>query len=160
MKPAASTLKHRALLWVLACLIPLQGMAASVLATLGPAHVHRAANLAPPELEDFRRAPLHPALRLTHVDSMFGHFHSDAAPLRHHHAGRDATVVLVGDDAAQQVAGADESNLSPALGALVTMIPSVVAWLAPAPTSVRACGDAWASLTNDPEPFERPPRPA
>jgi hypothetical protein len=159
MNQASLALCYRALLWVLIGLVPIQGLAAGVFATLGPAHVHRAADVVQIELEDFRRSPMRLAPRDTHVSSVFGHFHS-VEPSRHHHQRSDVTVVRVADDAANQIGDTDEFSGSLALTALTPVLPCVVTSLASALTYVMVSSDAWPLLTHDPKPLERPPRDA
>ena len=147
---------RRCVIWWLAAFVPLQGMAATALTTLGPAHVHAAVTGAPLELGDFRRAAARPAARPTHLDTVFGHFHGVGTPLRHPHARGDASVVLV----PQQAGDADEPSISPTLAVFVALLPSAALWSAPRSRGEAASRPLWAPRTHDPEPFERPPRVA
>ena len=152
--------KRRFALWLLAVLMSAQAVGASVLATLGPAHAHRAgADSVGLEYFDLRRAPTPIASRPTHVLAAFGHFHSDAQPRRHHHRGDDGTVVLVDAGASPQGDEAREATAAAALG-VIALLPSPLAAFTTAERSGLAAGLCWPSLTHDPEPLERPPRVA
>lgn len=161
LKKAATrtTLRHL-LVWLLAGLVPLQGMAAGVISVIGPMHIHKSTIDASPVLSDFRRTGTPPlAPHATHVATAFGHFHGAATPLRHHHPGGDASVVRLGDDGLQQVAEGDGLSISPTLAAFFALLPCALACFDPAPRSAPESPAAWPSLTHDPEPLERPPRP-
>jgi hypothetical protein len=141
--------------WLLACLVLAQAIAASVLVTLGPAHTHEPTSR-PLVLEDVRRAPSRLMHRPVHVLAAFGHFHSSGSPERHYHQRDDGRVVLL-DEGSLQLADDNDAAASPAL-ALVALLASPARWLAPAGRSTPAWPAAWPSITNDPEPLERPPR--
>lgn len=158
-KPAPRNALRHILVWLLAGLLPLQGMAAGVITVIGPAHIHKSMIDASLVLSDFRRAGTPPiAPHATHVTTAFGHFHGADTPLRHHHPRSDASVVHIGDAGLQQGAEADESSISPTLAAFVALLPSAARWLAPVLPHALASPAAWPSLTHDPEPLERPPR--
>jgi len=155
---ASRLLRFRALLWLLIGLIPLQGMAVSVLATLGPAHVHRSAGAAPVELKDFRRTLGAVVHRVSHVHTPLGHVNRSIEPSRHHHPRDDPTFVRISDDPANQISGSEEPNVANALAALVLMVPTVVSWHASESTEVWVSRGAWSWLTHHPDALERPPR--
>ena len=146
------------IVWVLACLLPLQGTAAGVITVIGPAHTHKTVPAAHLVLTDFRRLPLRAIAPPTHVATAFGHFHGADTPLRHHHPRSDASVVRIGDAGLQPGADADELSISPTLAAFVALLPSPARWPAAALPHAFTVPVAWPSLTDDPEPLERPPR--
>ena len=146
-------------MWLLACLVAMQGTVAGAITVLGPAHFHRAASNASLLLNDFRRVPLQIAPRATHSATAFGHFHGADTPLRHFHPRTDVSVVPIGDGGVQEPSDADEMSISPTLSVFVALLPTALAWLAPAARNALASRDPWPSLTHDPEPLERPPRP-
>ncbi|MEP7058883.1 MAG: hypothetical protein ABI809_14040 [Caldimonas sp.] len=160
--PRSSTLSSRSghqrfVAWLLACLIPLQGIAAGVIGAAGPLHVHRATAASELVLTDFRRASAQStAPSIVHVASAFGHFHAGGKPLRHPHSRADRSVVAAPGEA--QAGAADESTLSPTLLVLVAPIPHVPVWAATTQREAFVARPSWRSLTHDPEPFERPPR--
>ena len=135
----------------------MQGVAAGIAAALGPAHVHQQANR-PLLLEDFRRVAATVAPP-AHVATAFGHFHGKATPIRHHHAAGDASVVLV-DDPLRAWADAESASAGSSLALFSAVLPTTLAWVGQAPAGSPACCAAWPSLTHDPQPLERPPRPA
>src|SRR4051812_4355786 len=66
---AVMPVTRRLVIWLLAAVTPLQGMAAAVIVTIGPAHFH-AAPIHALILEDFRRGPSLHSIRtrpVTHV---------------------------------------------------------------------------------------------
>lgn len=142
---------------LLACLVPLQGLAASMFATIGPAHSHKvmAATIV---LEDFRRAPAQLTAPPTHVATAFGHFHSGGSPLRHHHARGDGSVVLADSEALQSNGDGDDLSISPTLAMFVALLPSALVWLPTTADAVAASRTSWAPQTHHPALPERPPR--
>jgi hypothetical protein len=141
--------------WLLAALLPLQGMAAGALGARGPLHMHRAeARLL--VLEDFRRAPTMPAPM--HSAIAFGHVHGDGAALRHFHRFDDATVVARDDGGLGHAGGSTSAALDHATSAPAALLPAALAWAASVAMQAPASRLAWPSLTFEPEPFERPPR--
>jgi len=75
---------RRFAVWLLALLVFAQSVGASVLSTLGPAHVHKAAReTVGLEYFDLHRTPTRTTSRPTQVLTAFGHFHSDGQPHRH-----------------------------------------------------------------------------
>jgi hypothetical protein len=143
--------------WLMA-LLPLQGMAACALATRGPLHTHGGGPLL--VLEDFRRAPAPPASHPVHVATAFGHFHGPGTPLRHYHRFDDTSVVAADDGGLGQAGDADPSMPDHGCAALDGLLPTSPGWLAPTLAWTRAFHTAWAWLTFEPEPIERPPRAA
>ncbi len=142
--------------WALVALLPLQAIAASMLAALGPLHTHRAKTTII-VLEDVRRASTHTAALPMHVATAFGHFHS-GAPQRHHHASGDASVQVVDDGSQSAIDGEEMSAAN--LAATVALLPDLAVWLGRASGEVHAARAAWAPQTHEPEPLERPPRAA
>lgn len=157
-----AALSHRAtrrfVAWLLIGLVPLQGMAAGVLAAVGPAHVHQDVPAATLVLVDFRRAATPARARDVHVAAAFGHFHCGGAALRHDHPRSDASVVFVGDGAAAQDVGNEGPSAGASFALFTAMLPASIAWHAPTRQSAPASCAAWPPLTDDPEPLERPPR--
>ena len=142
---------------LLACLVPLQGLAAGMIAAAGPAHTHKqmATTLV---LEDFRRAPASVSTPPTHVATAFGHFHGADTALRHHHPRGDASVVPA-DGATLQAAGdGEDASISPSLAVFVALLPSAMAPLPAAPDAAAAAHAPWAPQTHCPALPERPPR--
>ena len=158
-RPFPRRVAARLLIWLLAALTPLQGMAAAVVVTLGPAHFH-AKPTATFVLDDFRRVPSTRATPAapTHVAGMAGHFHASDAPQRHRHARSDDSVVVSGADLASAASAPDESSPSPALAAFVALIPAALGWLSLDPVHGVASRTPWAPLTHEPDLPDRPPR--
>ncbi len=154
---AFSPYTRRLVACVLACLVPLQGLAAAMVAAVGPAHTHKpiATKLV---LEDFRRAPASVSTLPTHVATALGHFHGSDTPLRHHHARGDAGVVLADGAALQSAGDGDDVSISPSLAVFVALLPSAMAALPAAPDSAAAAHAPWAPQTHCPALPERPPR--
>jgi hypothetical protein len=146
VRPWSSPLR-RAVIWLLVLLLPLEGLAVAALTTLGPAHVHRHAQV------------LHGSAaaldRTSHVLSAFGHFHASATPERHHHALGDIGVVLTGDDAPIDQ---DSGTASLSVGATFAMLPHVLIWCPPPRSDGGADHRPWAVVTHDPDVEEPPPR--
>lgn len=126
--------------WLLAALLPLQAVAATVLAARGPSHVHVPAKA---ETADILRA--------------FGHFHRAGAAERHHHAAGDTSVVHSGDGAAIEQ---DSKAAGTTLAAFVALLSAPLGCTLPPATTVHAEHRPWAWLTHLPERLERPPRSA
>ncbi|HEV7913865.1 MAG TPA: hypothetical protein VGP22_08865 [Albitalea sp.] len=135
MRTALPRSLHLALSWLLAVLLPAQGIVATVLLAMGPSHVHP------------------PPAATAHVLSAFGHF--DVAQ-RHHHGFGDAGVVHR-DDAAL---AAEQHPISPSLAAFVALPQPSAAEPAVAPRGVWVPHRSWAWRTHDPGVAERPPSAA
>jgi hypothetical protein len=154
-------------LWLLAGVLPLQGMTAAAFTMLGPAHTHEAATQAQPlRLVDFRRhvagiAPHSHALEhaAMHETATSGHAHASAAPQRHWHAHDDAQVLDPDDASAlQRLDNDDGHGLSASLATVLAWVPSHPAWAAQAASAQRACAALWAPSCGAIERLERPPR--
>jgi hypothetical protein len=145
--------------WLLIALLPLQGMAACALATRGPLHTHRV-ELQLLVLEDVRRAPVAASASPVHIATAFGHFHAAGTPLRHYHRFDDTTVMAADDGGLGQAGNAGNSALDHGAGAIDGLLPTSPGWVSQAAAQTRAFHVAWAWLTFEPEPFERPPRSA
>ena len=154
---AFSPYTRRLVACLLACLVPLQGLAAGMIAAVGPAHTHKpmATTLV---LEDFRRAPASVSTLPTHVATIFGHFHAPATPLRHHHARGDASVILADGAALQSAGDSDDASIGPSLAVFVALLPSAITPLPAAPAAAMAAHAPWAPQTHCPALPERPPR--
>jgi hypothetical protein len=147
------------LLYILACLVGIQGMAVGALAAKGPAHTHGATAAANFVLYDFRRAgSMRRAASEKHFAIVIGHFHQVDAPMRHHHTRHDVTVVRSG--AEMQPDAFDDRTISPSLAALVALPCGEPATQRALVADALPMQTGWAMLTHDPEPFERPPRSA
>jgi hypothetical protein len=162
MKPHACNPLRRLGLWLLACLIPLQGMAAAVVTTIGTQHSHKVVVEEKLELSDFRRgvSNLAPRAAQAHAALGLGHFHAADKPLRHFHPRSDTSVVRVDGGGFEGAADGDDLSISPAIGAFVAILPCAAAWPAPSSRSALASHDPWRPRTHEPTPFERPPRAA
>ena len=146
-------------MWLLAALVFAQSAGASVLATLGPAHAHKARpEVSGLESFDLRRAPAKAASGRTHVLTAFGHFHSDGQRDRHHHRGDDDSVVLLDSATSLQADVASDATLAAALAG-IGMLPASMGGIAPVEPAAPGWLTAWPSLTHNPEPLEKPPRP-
>ena len=151
---------------LLAALVPLQGLAAGMIAAVGPAHTLKSVATAQTPLAtalllgDFRRAPVHIEAPSTHVATAFGHFHATQGPLRHHHACGDVSVVLADGNALQSNGDGEDLSISPTLALFVALIPSAMAPLPAAPDATTASHAPWAPQTHHPALPEHPPRVA
>jgi hypothetical protein len=150
---------RRFAVWLLAALVLAQSVGASVLTTLGPAHVHKASSETT-GLEYFyiRRAPTGTtSSRPKHVLTTFGQFHSDGRPHRHYHRSGDDSVVLLDVGTPQQADEASDATFAAALAA-IALPPSPFALFAIAARTAPAASTAWPLLTHHPEPLEKRPR--
>ncbi len=143
----------------LALLVAMQGVVAVALSARGPLHTHaHAVDRAIVVLDDVRRAPAHSESATTAAGLRHGHSHGANTALRHHHAIGDASVALADGEAALHTGDVDDAGYGTALGALIALVPSLVAWLPHGARDVAASRLAWVPQTHHPEPFERPPR--
>ena len=155
IRPATS---RRLTLWLLAAVMVAQAVGASVLATVGPVHSHKASvRSVALEYFDLRRAPSPIASRPSHVLTAFGHFHGDRQPHRHYHRADDDSVVMLDAGGSPQGDEAREATCAAALAA-VALLPSPLAGFARDDAPAPRTGATWPSLTHDPEPLEKPPR--
>lgn len=143
-------------MWLIACLLPLQGMASGLLAVLGPQHVHKTDRTVR-VLDDVRRMPIAaPAWRLPVAG--FGHAHSLADShdtlQRHQHRLDDTSVVKVGEPSA---ADGDDAGIGPTLGAFVALLGQAPAWLPPIGRDAFTASPGWVPVTHQPLLLERPP---
>ena len=159
MRPRLASAFRRAVVWLLACLVPLQALAAGAIAVAGPAHTHRpAAASTRLVLDDFRRsqprllADAHVARALRHL-----HAHAQGAAERHRHAAGDASVVV---DAGDRLLAADGDDLafSPSLSVFVGLIPAPPVWRGDPGAMRAAAPPRWHLQAHDPALPERPPR--
>ncbi len=157
MRLFLSPASRRFLVWLLACLVPLQALAAGFLAANGPAHTHLPAASARHVLDDLRRAPVRRLTVETHAASAFGHFHGGGDAERHHHAAGDPSVVLDGADLLQ-AGDTDDMSASPSLGVFAGLIPASPGRLDPTTPEPPAAHARWTPQTHDPALPERPPR--
>lgn len=143
----------------LAFLIALQAVAAAALTTLGPLHTHRPGSTIL-VLDDVRRGPSSGESAADGVARRHGHSHAGAAALRHHHAPGDTSVTLAGGEAALHAGDVDNAGGGAALGALIGLVPTVLAWLPQGARDVQATRRAWVPQIYHPDFPERPPRSA
>jgi len=146
-----------AVVWLLACLVPLQALAAGVIAVAGPAHSHRPAASVGLVLDDFRRAPAGLTRGETHAAGPLGHFHGVDSAERHHHAAGDPTVVI---DPADQLrhGDSDDPGFSPSLALFVGLVSAPPSWPAAAAPARPIAPARWSPRTHHPALPERPPR--
>ena len=149
---------HHLLAWVLALVLPLQGMAVGVFTVMGPAHIHEPAD-ASWVLTDFRRWKPSP-VRETEVFAFLGHSHRAASPQRHYHAYDDRSVVRTGDDGPLNSPDADEGpSASALLASVLALLPTFTGWGSPQErVSALAWRALWTPLTGFSEPLDRPPK--
>ncbi len=138
-------------------LMAIQALAAAAVATLGPMHTHRNVPTML-VLEDVRRGPSHGEDAQAEAIRRHGHAHGGASASRHHHAPGDGTVTLADGEAALHAGDVDDAGSGAALGALIGLVPSVVAWLPHDASEVEAMPRAWVPQIHHPEFPERPPR--
>jgi hypothetical protein len=156
------TLAHRSarrwLAWSLALALPLQGMAAGMLAVAGPEHVHVQTEPAL-ALTDFRRITPLEVSRDQHVLAGLGHFHRHATPLRHRHAAADLSVLLTGNEADPDGPAADDaSNTGTSICAFLALGPPAHGGLPPRAAQAPATGALWPATSVDSGRLERPPK--
>ena len=84
-----------------------------------------------------------------------GHFHGAGPSERHYHPRTDGSVVLT--EAGSAIDDDHDGALS-AASPFVALPPAAHAWTAAESPSVIGRVAAWPSITDDPEPLERPPR--
>jgi hypothetical protein len=141
----ASASARRLIVCALLVLVPLQTSVASVAATRGPLHAHRAADVV--VLEDVRRV----AHGAESVHPSAPHRHGLVAE-RHRHASADRSVLAVDDP----WAAADAA--SAALAGQPALCAAVAGWRSDVLADVRRAAPAWAPCTHHPPPLEHPPR--
>ena len=147
------------LLWLLAVVLPLQGMAVVVFSALGPAHFHKQTQAAI-VLTDFRRSTPS-AVREANLFAFLGHSHGPATVQRHYHAFDDASVVALDADAAGNSSSVDEGlSAGTLLAAFWALRPDIVSWGPSQASNALASRPFWASMTVVVEPLERPPKTA
>lgn len=141
-------------MWLLACALPLQALAALALATKGPMHRHLPSAAARLVLEDFRRVPASRPAVETHRSI---HVHDSGAAQRHRHAPADPTVLVDAVDRLQSDSADDlSSGVSPAM--FVGLVSVGPLWTA-VTASIRSENlPRWRLRTHHPARPERPPR--
>jgi hypothetical protein len=158
------------LIGLLSALLPLHGMAAGVLMTLGPAHTHEAEPLGVKsgqsqdahehehehgdEQHDDEHAPGAAQQDPWNEQPREPHQHAENAAERHHHPADDTSVV--GVDRLDQEDSA--LNISPGLVCLVALPTGPSSNALVALRNVCIAHSAWPSLTQHPSPPEQPPR--
>jgi hypothetical protein len=145
---------HRALVWLLALLLPMQGVTAAALMAMGPLHVHKHVESAPAHAHARQRASaLEP--RTAHILAAFGHVHASAAAERHHHPHADASVVHAAEHAGPD---RDDNRVSPSLASFVALVSQNAEPLPAGGAQPLVEPPAWFALTRYPKGIERPPR--
>lgn len=148
---------RQVLTWLLALVLPLQGMAVGVLTVMGPAHMHKQADV-PMVLTDFRRWKPAP-VRETGVFALLGHSHGSASPQRHYHPFEDASVVRADGDGLVVGSDVDEGlGASASVASVLALIRVIVAWGPSQGSSAPASRPFWTSVTGFTEPLDRPPK--
>lgn len=148
-----------ALTWLLAVVIPLQGMVVGVLTALGPAHFHKQAKAAL-VLTDFRRWTPSP-IREPKLSGFSGHSHASASVQRHYHAFDNAGVVHTDVGLTENASGVDEGlSASTVLASFLALSPGVVSWNPFQAQGTLASRPFWAPMTVVVEPLDRPPKAA
>lgn len=154
--PASCCLRH-VLTWLLALVLPMQGMAVGVFTVMGPAHIHKLPD-AEPVLTDFRRWKPSP-VRHAELFAFLGHSHGSVALKRHYHAYDDRSVVRTGEDGPLSGADADDGpSASATLASVLALMPAVTRWVPPEVSGPLASRARWALLTGFIEPLDRPPK--
>lgn len=149
---------RRAILWLLACLIALQGMSVNYLVAKGPAHIHRDTSLTL-VLEDVRRVGSSPFVLRPAAESWFGHHHG--AALRHHHAASDSSIVLMEADRIADATAEDSSvALDIAAAAFVAVMMPASMWTPSSLSHRRASSPTWQPSFETARLIERPPQRA
>ena len=147
---------RRAVVGLLACLVPLHALASGVIAVAGPSHTHRAAVSTRLVLDDFRRSQPRPVAE-AHVDIALLHPHAHAQAERHRHAAGDASVVVDPGDRLL-AADADDPAFSPSLAVFVGLIAATPGWSDRTTAARAAAPPRWRLQTHLPAVPERPPR--
>ena len=149
---------RQVLLWLLACLIALQGLSVNYLVAKGSAHIHRDTS-STHVFEDVRRVGPSSFAPQPLSEGWFGHHHERT--LRHHHAASDASVVFVDADRIADVAAEDSGvALDIAVTAFVAVMMLVSIW-APRSLSHRCASYAtWQPSFVTARLVERPPQRA
>ena len=147
-----------ALMWLIAMVLSLQGMAVSVFTALGPFHIHKAAQ-AVLVLEDIRRWKLSPVRES--LPALLGHSHASASAQRHYHALDDSTVVKQGVDPTANGSSVDDGmSAGSLLAPFWAMSSGTIAWQPLQTSNALTFGPFWTSTSAVVEPHERPPRRA
>lgn len=148
-----------ALMWLLAVVLPLQGMAVGVFTALGPSHIHKAAQSVL-ILEDVRRWKPSP-VRESKLPALFGHSHESASAQRHYHAFDDGSVVNLGADSTANGSSVDDGLSTGTLLASFWVLNSeAVAWQPLQASNALASRPFWTSMSVFVEPHDRPPKSA
>lgn len=148
---------QRLLVWLLLCVLPVQGLAAVLVQRFGPLHFHSQADGAQDPMrgwQDFRRQ----------IDgegrhAMASHHAHDDVARHHHPAGVDASAVVVASDPGD-AAQSDEAPAG-ASGALAQVIGPLGGTAMAPPTAAREPWPAASATTIRswlPASIERPPR--
>lgn len=148
-----------ALMWLLASVLPLQGMAVGIFTALGPSHIHKAAQSVL-VLEDVRRWKPSP-VREWKLPAALSHSHGSASAQRHYHAFDDVSVVNLGVDSTANGSGVDDGlSAGTSLATIWAFSSEAVAWQPLQSSNALALRPQWTSMSVSVEPPERPPKRA
>ena len=157
VRPSLRSAFHRAIVWLLAALVPLHALAAAVIAVAGPSHSHRE----PPAstrlvLDDFRRAPPQPLVEARAVAMHRPHGHDHGETARHRHAAGDASDVF--DPSALSQTAIDDLAVSPSQAVFVGLISMPTDAIVDTAATPAAAPPRWRMRTHHPALPDRPPR--
>ena len=148
-----------ALMWLLAVVVPLQGMAVGIFTALGPSHIHKAAKSVL-VLEDVRRWKPSP-VRESKVRTLWGHSHESASTQRHYHRFDEVSVVNQGIDVSANGSSVDDGlSTGSFLASFWVLKSEAAAWQPLQASNVLASRPSWTSMSVVVEPHDRPPKSA
>ncbi len=155
---AARLDSRKVLLWILACLIALQGLSVNYLVAKGPAHIHRDASWIR-VFEDVRRVGPSSFATRPLAEVWFGHHHGGA--LRHHHAPSDSSVVFMDAERIADATAEDSGvSLDIAVAAFVAVMMLTSVWAPKSLSHRRASYATWQPSFVTARLIERPPQRA
>lgn len=160
-QPSSSPRARRLLVWLLLCLLPLQGLATVLVQGFGALHFHAPAAAVAGAVgdpmqgwQDFRR--------MIHGEAPEASHYAHDGLQRHHHAAADEHSAVVVDFGGGDAAQSDEAPATSA-GALAQAMGPLGDDAVALPS---AAHDSWTAVpsapmaTRQPAPLERPPRAA
>ena len=147
-------------IWLLALVLPLQGLTGLLAQVAGPSHVHQLGAGAP-LLVDFRRAP-GPSedSRVAAARARHGHGHAGDATERHPHHFDDATVRYVDGSRFGDASAHDPGAASDAVAAFLPLWFSSPFWLLSDISHWRRDAPSWNPTAADSVRLDRPPSTA
>ncbi len=145
-------------MWLLACLIALQGLSVNYWVAKGPAHIHRDTRVTL-VLEDVRRVGSSLFAARPLAESWLGHHHGTA--LRHHHAASDSSMVLMEVDRIADAASEDSGvALEIAVAAFIAVVMLSFTWTPSSLSHRRESYATWQPSFETARLIERPPQRA